>query len=143
MTAPTTILIGADTGITGTPIGADTGITGNPAEAVIHEKGIANLEALLQAHSFTTAPITKAFLNAHKRGAKVTAILDKSRRGGGKDSSADFLRDAGIPARIEGQPRVAAGTAWTRETRWRSSFPFGIISVSLASGRYWMVNPVP
>jgi hypothetical protein len=47
-TAPTTILIGGDTGITGTPIGADTGITGNAAEAVIHEKGIANQEALIQ-----------------------------------------------------------------------------------------------
>ena len=59
-------------------MGADTGITDNAAEAVIHEIGIANQEALVQAYSFTTALITKALLHAQKRGAKVTVFLDKS-----------------------------------------------------------------
>jgi len=44
---------------------------------------------LVQAYSFTSAPIAKALLNAHKRGGKVEVILDKSQRTD-KYSSATF-----------------------------------------------------
>jgi hypothetical protein len=35
---------------------------------------------LVQAYSFTSAPIAKALVNAHKRALDVQAILDKSQR---------------------------------------------------------------
>jgi phosphatidylserine/phosphatidylglycerophosphate/cardiolipin synthase-like enzyme len=35
---------------------------------------------LVQAYSFTSAPIAKALLDAHKRGVQVQVILDKSQR---------------------------------------------------------------
>jgi phosphatidylserine/phosphatidylglycerophosphate/cardiolipin synthase-like enzyme len=34
----------------------------------------------VQAYSYTSAPIAKALLDAHKRGVKVQVILDKSQR---------------------------------------------------------------
>jgi phosphatidylserine/phosphatidylglycerophosphate/cardiolipin synthase-like enzyme len=49
---------------------------------------------LVQAYSFTSAPIAKALLDTHKRGMKVQAILDKSQRTE-KYSSATFLKNAG------------------------------------------------
>ena len=33
---------------------------------------------MVQAYSFTSAPIAKALLDAHKRGVKISAVLDKS-----------------------------------------------------------------
>ena len=35
---------------------------------------------MVQASSFTSAPIAKALLNVHKRGVKILAMLDKSNR---------------------------------------------------------------
>jgi len=42
--------------------------------------GNAKRTILVQAYSFTSAPIAKALLDAHKRGVQVQVILDKSRR---------------------------------------------------------------
>ena len=51
---------------------------GGCTEAIISQIDKAKSEILVQAYSFTSAPIAKALLNAHKRGIKVEAILDKS-----------------------------------------------------------------
>ena len=53
---------------------------GGATQAIIRALDIANNTALVQAYSFTSAPIAKALLNAHKRGVKVEVILDKSQR---------------------------------------------------------------
>ena len=45
---------------------------------------------LVQAYSFTSAPIAKALVDAQRRGVKVQVILDKSQRTE-KYSEADFL----------------------------------------------------
>jgi phosphatidylserine/phosphatidylglycerophosphate/cardiolipin synthase-like enzyme len=45
---------------------------------------------LVQAYSFTSAPIAKALLDAHTRDVQVQVILDKSQRTE-QYSSADFL----------------------------------------------------
>ena len=45
---------------------------------------------------FTSAPIAKALVDAHKRGVDIKVILDKSQRTE-KYSSADFVQHAGIP----------------------------------------------
>ncbi len=50
----------------------------------------------VQAYSFTSAPIAKPLVDAHKRGGRVEVILDKSQRTE-KYSAADFLAHAGIP----------------------------------------------
>ena len=54
----------------------------------------------VQAYSFTSAPIAKALVEAHKRGVRVQIILDRSQRKE-RYSSADFTAHAGIPTYIE------------------------------------------
>ena len=61
---------------------------------------------LVQAYSFTSAPIAKALLNAHKRGIKVEVILDKSQRTQ-KYSSADFMANSGSPTKIDAVHAIA------------------------------------
>lgn len=51
---------------------------GGCTDTVIKELNKAKSTILVQAYSFTSAPIAKALLNAHKRGVKVEVILDKS-----------------------------------------------------------------
>jgi phosphatidylserine/phosphatidylglycerophosphate/cardiolipin synthase-like enzyme len=68
---------------------------GGCTEAIIRELNKAKSTVLVQAHSFTSAPIAKAMLNAHKRGVKVEVILDKSQKTR-KYSSATFFYNAGI-----------------------------------------------
>jgi len=53
-----------------------------------------------------SAPIAKALVDAHKRGVKVQAILDKSQRSE-KYTSAIFLTNAGIPTFIDDRHAIA------------------------------------
>ena len=69
---------------------------GGCTEAVVRELDAAKTSVLVQAYSFTSTPIAKALLMAHKRGVKVEVILDKSQRTE-KYSEADFLVNVGIP----------------------------------------------
>jgi phosphatidylserine/phosphatidylglycerophosphate/cardiolipin synthase-like enzyme len=55
---------------------------------------------LVQAASFTSAPIAKALLDAHNRSVQVQVILDKSQRTE-KYSSADFVANEGMPTLID------------------------------------------
>jgi phosphatidylserine/phosphatidylglycerophosphate/cardiolipin synthase-like enzyme len=59
-----------------------------------------------QAYSFTSAPIAKALLDAHKRGVQVQVILDKSQRSD-KYSSADFLANQGVSTMIDADHGIA------------------------------------
>ena len=61
---------------------------------------------LVQAYSFTSAPIAKAITEAQKRGVKVQVILDKSQKTE-KYSEADFLLHAGIPTQIDSRHKIA------------------------------------
>jgi phosphatidylserine/phosphatidylglycerophosphate/cardiolipin synthase-like enzyme len=79
---------------------------GGCTEAIIGELNNAKNTILVQAYSFTSAPIAKALLNAHKRGVKVEVILDKSQRTE-KYSSATFLYNSGIPTKIDAQHAIA------------------------------------
>ena len=60
----------------------------------------------MQAYSFTSTPIAKAVLDAHKRGVQVQVILDKSQRTE-KYSSADFLANQGVPTMIDAAHAIA------------------------------------
>jgi phosphatidylserine/phosphatidylglycerophosphate/cardiolipin synthase-like enzyme len=79
---------------------------GGCTDAIIRELNGAKNTVLVQAYSFTSAPIAKALLNAHKRGVKVEVILDRSQRTQ-KYSSATFLYNVGIPVNIDAQHSIA------------------------------------
>lgn len=79
---------------------------GGATEAIISEISKAQKTIQLQAYSFTSAPIAKALLDAHKRGVHVEAILDKSQKTA-KYSSATFLVNAGIPVLIDSKHAIA------------------------------------
>ena len=79
---------------------------GGCTEAIVEALGQARTTVKVQAYSFTSAPIAKALVDAHKRGVRVEVLLDKSQRTE-KYSSADFLAHAGIPTRIDAQHRIA------------------------------------
>ncbi len=79
---------------------------GGCTEAIIKEIGKAKQEILVQAYSFTSAPIAKALLDANRRGVKVFALLDKSQRGE-KYTSATFLANARIPTYIDDAHAIA------------------------------------
>lgn len=79
---------------------------GGATGAIVLEIGKAQQEILVQAYSFTSKPIAKALLDAHKRGVKVMAVLDKSQRTQ-KYSGATFLANAGIPVYIDSQHAIA------------------------------------
>jgi phosphatidylserine/phosphatidylglycerophosphate/cardiolipin synthase-like enzyme len=53
---------------------------GGCTESIVKEINAAKSGILVQAYSFTSAPIAKALTDASKRGVKVEAILDKSQR---------------------------------------------------------------
>jgi phosphatidylserine/phosphatidylglycerophosphate/cardiolipin synthase-like enzyme len=79
---------------------------GGATEAIIREIGGARTEILIQAYSFTSAPIARALLHAHKRGVRVQAILDKSQRKQ-QYTSASFLANSGIPTYIDDAHAIA------------------------------------
>jgi hypothetical protein len=65
---------------------------GGCTEAVVEALGRAKSTVLVQAYSFTSAPIAKALVEAHRRGVKVEVVLDRSQRTE-KYSSATFVRN--------------------------------------------------
>lgn len=78
----------------------------NCTEAIVKTISQAKASIYVQAYSFTSAPIAKALLDAHKRGVHVEVILDKSNRTA-RYSSADFLVNQGIPTFIDSQHAIA------------------------------------
>ena len=88
------------------PISVYFSPNGGCTEAVVKELNAAKQSVLVQAYSFTSAPIAKALVEAHKRGVKVEVILDKSQRTE-KYSEADFLVNMGIPTKIDDKHAIA------------------------------------
>jgi len=66
----------------------------------------ARTSILVQAYAFTSAPIAKALVDAHRRGVHVQAILDKSNRTANY-SAADFLAHAGIETYLDAAHAIA------------------------------------
>jgi hypothetical protein len=109
---------------------------GGCTDAIVKSLGRATNSVLVQAYSFTSAPIAKALVDAEQRGVNVRVVLDKSQRTG-RYGSADFVQRAGIltytrlatasgasaaarcmPGRI--RPNTIAAPA-TGKSRWRRS----------------------
>lgn len=98
---------------------------GGCTEAIVRQIANAKSEILVQAYSFTSVPIAKALIDAHKRGIKVEAILDKSQRTE-KYTSATFLANSGIPTLIDDRHAIAHNKVIIidRETVITGSFNF-------------------
>src|SRR3954471_6219443 len=78
---------------------------GGCTETVTKALDRATNTVLVQAYSFTSAPIAKALVDAHKRGVKIMVVLDKSQRTE-KYSSADFVAHAGIETFIDAKHAI-------------------------------------
>ena len=79
---------------------------GGCTDAILRELNKSKTSILVQAYTFTSAPIAKALLDAHKRKVKVEVILDKSQRNH-QYSSATFFSNAGIPVTINAVHAIA------------------------------------
>lgn len=79
---------------------------GGATTAFVRELHNAQKEVLVQAYSFTSAPIAQALVEAYKRGVKVIAVLDKSQRSE-RYTAATFLANAGIPVLIDDKHAIA------------------------------------
>jgi len=75
---------------------------GGATDAIVREIRGARQEILVLAYSFTSAPIAKALVDAHKRGVRVVAVLDKGQRSE-RYTGAKFLKNAGIPVLIDAE----------------------------------------
>jgi phosphatidylserine/phosphatidylglycerophosphate/cardiolipin synthase-like enzyme len=80
--------------------------SGGPTAAVVESLHHSKSNVLVQAYSFTSAPIAKALVDAKKRGVNVQVILDKSQRTE-KYSEADFLSREGVPTFIDAKHAIA------------------------------------
>ena len=84
---------------------------GGCTEAIVKEINSAKSEIYVQAYSFTSAPIAKALVDAHKRGIKVEVILDKSQKGE-RYTEATFLTNAGIPTYMDAYTQLPIIRLW-------------------------------
>jgi len=67
----------------------------------------AKKEILVQAYSFTSAPIAKSLVGANRRGVNVKVILDKSQFKHNKYSASRFLLNNNISVWIDYKPAIA------------------------------------
>lgn len=79
---------------------------GGCTEAIVGELNKAKSEILVQAYSFTSKPVAKALVDAHKRGVHTEIILDKSNVKD-KYSAADFTAHMGILTYIDSAHAIA------------------------------------
>lgn len=79
---------------------------GGATDAVVRALEGATNSVLVQAYSFTSAPIAGALVHARHRRVNVQVILDKSQRTE-KYSEADFLKNEGIATSIDAEHAIA------------------------------------
>ncbi len=79
---------------------------GGCTEAIVRALDGARQTVLVQAYSFTSAPIAKALVAARGRGVDVQVILDGSQRTA-QYTNADYLARAGVPVRIDDRHAIA------------------------------------
>jgi phosphatidylserine/phosphatidylglycerophosphate/cardiolipin synthase-like enzyme len=75
-------------------------------DAIIGQIGKARTDIFVQAYSFTSVPIAKTLVNAHKRGIHVEIILNKSNKSK-KYSAGDFTAHMGVVTYIDSQHAIA------------------------------------
>ncbi|MBN1664825.1 MAG: phospholipase D family protein [Deltaproteobacteria bacterium] len=109
----------------GTPVKVCFSPAGNCTQVIVDVLDKAESEILVQAYSFTSAPIAKALLNAYKKGINVAVILDKNQRKE-RYSSYKFFLNQGIPVFIDDKHAIAHNKVMIidRETVITGSFNF-------------------
>ena len=78
---------------------------GGCTDAIVAEIERAQHEIMVQAYSFTSHPIARALIDAHRRGVKVTIVLDRSELK--EHSLADEVAGAGIRTFVDSQHKIA------------------------------------
>jgi len=97
---------------TGEPAAIEDGISvyfsprGGATNAIIRELNEAKQSIRVQAYSFTTAPIAKALVAAHRRGVDIQVLLDSSQETQ-KYSSATFLDNEGVTVFVDAKHGIA------------------------------------
>jgi len=79
---------------------------GGAEEAIVRELDKAKYSILVQAYSFTSAPIAKGLVAAHERKVRVEIILDKSNLTA-RYTSGPFVAKASIPTKIDSEHEIA------------------------------------
>jgi phosphatidylserine/phosphatidylglycerophosphate/cardiolipin synthase-like enzyme len=79
---------------------------GGCTEAVVEALGQSKTTVLVQAYTFTSSPIAKALVKAHRRGVKVEVVLDESQRTE-RYSLASVLHTGGVPCFFDAQHTTA------------------------------------
>ena len=79
---------------------------GGCTAAILDEIRGAKQYILVQAYSFTSAPIAGALVEAFRSGIRVEAVLDKSNKTANY-SEATFLKNARVPTWIDGKHAIA------------------------------------
>lgn len=79
---------------------------GDCTQKIVRTIEEAKRQILVQAYSFTSAPIAKALMLAHRRGVDVRVILDKSQKSQ-RYTSSTFLANQGIPTWIDYKVAIA------------------------------------
>jgi phosphatidylserine/phosphatidylglycerophosphate/cardiolipin synthase-like enzyme len=79
---------------------------GGCTDAIVREVDKAKSSILVQAYSFTSAPIAKALVATHERGVKVQIILDKSNLTA-QYTSGPYVAKAGILVKIDSAHDIA------------------------------------
>jgi phosphatidylserine/phosphatidylglycerophosphate/cardiolipin synthase-like enzyme len=79
---------------------------GECTQDIVNAIADAKKQILVQAYSFTSAPIARALVDAHKRGVDIKIILDKSQKTE-RYSSSRFLTNEGIPTWIDYRVAIA------------------------------------
>jgi phosphatidylserine/phosphatidylglycerophosphate/cardiolipin synthase-like enzyme len=82
------------------------GSTPSCTQDIVNAIDSARHTILVQAYSFTSVPIAKALIEAHRRGVAVKVILDK-RANTQHYSAATFLEHMGVPVWIDAQHAIA------------------------------------
>jgi phosphatidylserine/phosphatidylglycerophosphate/cardiolipin synthase-like enzyme len=77
-----------------TPVEVYFSPDGGAQDAVVREIDKARSSILVFAYSFTSAPIGKALVAAHRRGVQVGVILDREQNTGGRYTEAMYLKRA-------------------------------------------------
>ncbi len=81
--------------------------TQNCTNLIVNAINQAKSQILVQAYSFTSVPIARAIINAHRKGVEVKVILDKSQYRPHGFSAAKLLTDYQIPTFIDYQFNIA------------------------------------
>lgn len=79
---------------------------GGCTAALVEEIAKARRELFVQAYSFTSAPIAKAVIDAHRRGVAVKLIVDKGQPTA-KGSVAGYVAAAGVPTWVDAKHAIA------------------------------------